>query len=169
MAVAEEVAQEEQPVVRTRRLKDDTEMDITPMIDCVFLLLIFFTVTSVPDPQTALDLAQARFGSGISERESFVVAMRFMGEGQPSAITMIRYRRRADRTDEAKDPLLGTAAEQDERLKSEIETWLRAGYGNQTVLIKAERDVLHRDVARVAALAAQIDGVKLALGVKEAD
>lgn len=169
MPLGEELLQEEQPVVRTRRFKDETEMDITPMIDCVFLLLIFFTVTSIPDPQTALDLAQARFGSGISERESFVVAMRFMGEGQPPAITMIRYRRRADRTDEARDPLLGTAAEQDEQLKSEIETWLRAGYGNQTVLIKAERDVLHRDVARVASVAVQVEGIKLALGVKEAD
>lgn len=159
----------DQPIVRTRRLKDDTEMDITPMIDCVFLLLIFFTVTSVPDPQTALDLAQARFGSGIAERDSFVVAMKFMGEGQPPAITMIRYRRRGDRTDEVKDPLVGTAAEQDERLKEEIETWLRSGTGNQTVLIKAERDVLHRDVARVASLAAQVEGVKLALGVKEAE
>jgi len=32
--------------MKPRRALEDTEMDITPMIDIVFLLLIFFVVTS---------------------------------------------------------------------------------------------------------------------------
>ena len=36
-------AADDQPVIRRRQL-DDSEMDITPMIDITFLLLIFFLV-----------------------------------------------------------------------------------------------------------------------------
>jgi biopolymer transport protein ExbD len=50
-----------------RRSKGDDELDMTPMIDCVFLLLIFFLVTSsfalqkameIPPPETESPTAQ---------------------------------------------------------------------------------------------------------------
>ena len=44
-------------------LKQEDEVDMTPMIDCVFLLLIFFLVSSIPDTKTAVKLPPARHGA----------------------------------------------------------------------------------------------------------
>ena len=53
---------EEGPILPHRRVKNSADLDITPMIDIVFLLLIFFIVASVPDPQVEADLPHARHG-----------------------------------------------------------------------------------------------------------
>lgn len=158
---ASPAVEEDEPVFAYRRLKEDTEMDITPMIDCVFLLLIFFTVTSTPDAQTALELAPAHYGKGVSLRDSFPISIAFVGEKQPAEIYL------AD--GKTGEQVTGTAAEQEARLRAAVEEWIRTGEGNGTVLIKAEKDVLHRDVARVATAVSQVDGVKtLAMAVMEA-
>ena len=38
------------------RLEDDTQIDLTPMLDVVFILLIFFVVTAAFLDETAIDL-----------------------------------------------------------------------------------------------------------------
>lgn len=38
------------------RLEDDTQIDLTPMLDVVFILLIFFVVTAAFVDETAIDL-----------------------------------------------------------------------------------------------------------------
>lgn len=58
------------PALPRRRLTEDSELDMTPMIDCVFLLLIFFTVTSRPDQATSVELPPARYGKGVSLQDS---------------------------------------------------------------------------------------------------
>ena len=55
-----------------RFTQSDDEMDITPMIDITFLLLIFFLVASTPDRQTAVDLPTARFGRGVSQNNAVI-------------------------------------------------------------------------------------------------
>ena len=48
--------------VKPRREMGDDELDITPMIDIVFLLLAFFVVVSKMDPKPAVDLPIAKYG-----------------------------------------------------------------------------------------------------------
>ena len=48
----------EGPVLKRTPLPNDQNLDITPMIDDTFLLLIFFLVAPVPDVQAALDLPE---------------------------------------------------------------------------------------------------------------
>ena len=60
---------------RKRKPAVDTELDITPMIDVTFLLLIFFLVASTPNAQTAVELAPARHGDGVSEQSSVIVTI----------------------------------------------------------------------------------------------
>ena len=50
-------------IFKRKRSLEEAEMDITPMIDCTFLLLIFFLVTSKMKPELAVDLPKAKHGS----------------------------------------------------------------------------------------------------------
>lgn len=56
-----------------RKKRDDDEMDITPMIDITFLLLIFFVVCSKMDPTQMGNIPEALNGTAISAKESAVV------------------------------------------------------------------------------------------------
>lgn len=63
---------------RPKRDEEDLDMDITPMIDITFLLLIFFLVSSRPDQTTAIQLPKAQYGDAVSQRFSTVISV---GEG----------------------------------------------------------------------------------------
>jgi biopolymer transport protein ExbD len=149
---------DEPPIKRRKAPVEDTEMDITPMIDCTFLLLIFFTVTSTPDAQTALNLAPAKHGVGVSIQDSLMISVADAGEGKAAEVYL------AD--GKVGQPLSGTPAEQDAQIRQAVEEGLASGKSN--VLIKAEKGVLHRDVSRVAAAAGAVEGVNLNLAVMEA-
>jgi biopolymer transport protein ExbD len=56
-----------------RRRRDDDEMDITPMIDITFLLLIFFVVCSTMDPTKIGTIPQAENGLAVSAKNSAVI------------------------------------------------------------------------------------------------
>ncbi len=56
-----------------RKKRDDDVMDITPMIDITFLLLIFFVVCSKMDPTQMGKIPEAQNGIAISAKESAVV------------------------------------------------------------------------------------------------
>lgn len=65
-----------------RRKRQDSEMDITPMVDVVFLLLIFFMVTAafglqksiaIPDPESEESAQQAKMPEDKDTDESTVI------------------------------------------------------------------------------------------------
>ena len=56
-----------------RKKRDDDEMDITPMIDITFLLLIFFIVCSTMDPTKIGTIPEADNGLAISAKNSAVI------------------------------------------------------------------------------------------------
>lgn len=148
----------DEPAIKRRKAPvEDTEMDITPMIDCTFLLLIFFTVTSTPDAQTALNLAPAKHGVGISIQDSFIISVADAGEGRPAEIYL------AD--GKVGKALEGTPVEQEGQIKQAVEEALASG--KTGILIKAEKGVLHRDVSRVASAAGSVGEVGLNLAVME--
>jgi len=66
MATAETLPVEDQTdrpeTLKPRRQLEDTEMDITPMIDVTFLLLIFFIVASKMDESANVPLPPAAPG-----------------------------------------------------------------------------------------------------------
>jgi biopolymer transport protein ExbD len=53
---AEETLEEDEPVEFAQRSAGEADLDMTPMIDCVFLLLIFFTVTATYTLQKSFDI-----------------------------------------------------------------------------------------------------------------
>ena len=65
--------EEEDDFVIPRKHREDDEMDITPMIDITFLLLIFFIVCSTMDPTKIGGIPQADNGLAISAKDSAVI------------------------------------------------------------------------------------------------
>jgi biopolymer transport protein ExbD len=65
-------ASDDEPIVMSKR-KGDDEIDMTPMIDVTFLLLIFFVVTSDMNPEKAAELPPARNGGVISLMTAAIV------------------------------------------------------------------------------------------------
>jgi biopolymer transport protein ExbD len=82
------VAEAEDALVFSSGRRIDDEMDMTPMIDCVFLLLIFFLVTStfalqksllMPQPDVEQSAAPNRTIAEIEEDDDYVI-VRIDGE-----------------------------------------------------------------------------------------
>lgn len=129
-------------------------MDITPMIDITFLLLIFFLVASIPDPTKAVNLPPAQYGAAVNPKTSVIItvaqrqrpgaAFVYLGDGKSGT------------------PLPDDPATQD----ALITRFVRESY-RSTVLIKAERGVKHREVSRVAAAAGRAERIQLHLAVLE--
>lgn len=67
------VDQDEDDFVIPRKKREDDEMDITPMIDITFLLLIFFIVCSTMDPTKIGGIPEADNGLAISAKNSAVI------------------------------------------------------------------------------------------------
>ncbi len=150
--------EESSPFAREREVID-SEMDITPMIDCVFLLLIFFIVCSTMDQQSPIDLAKARHGKGVSERDSIIISV---GSGGVDSAPVYL----AD--DITGDPVPGDLEQQREAIRAAVEKE-KHDEGKENVLIKADRNVAHRDVAHVIKAVSQVEGISLHLAVFEAD
>ena len=69
----EMIDDEEDDFVIPRKRREDDEMDITPMIDITFLLLIFFIVCSTMDPTKIGGIPEAENGLAISAKNSAVI------------------------------------------------------------------------------------------------
>lgn len=132
---------EDGPVWPRRRPAEAADLDITPMIDVTFLLLVFFLVASRPDPQTAVDLPPARHGTAVSAQGAVVLTVARPAAGEEVAV----YGgdgKRPETLLSAADDLAGETVARYVRREA-----LR---GKTTVLIKAEKGVRHRQVLRVA-------------------
>ncbi len=153
------VDESESPVISRTRQLPDAEMDITPMIDCVFLLLIFFVVCSTMEQQSPIELAKARHGKGVSERDSIIISV---GAGGVDSAPVYL----AD--DTTGEPVPGDLDQQREAIRTSVEQELREE-GKQDVIIKADRNVAHRDVSQVIKAVSQVDGVNIHLAVFESE
>jgi biopolymer transport protein ExbD len=75
MAVQASGGIDEAPLSLKGKKSGDDEIDITPMIDIVFLLLIFFVVSSKMDPSKTGAFPVAERGLAISSNDSAVIVM----------------------------------------------------------------------------------------------
>jgi biopolymer transport protein TolR len=147
---------------RRKRGLEEAEMDITPMIDCTFLLLIFFLVTSRMRTQVPLDLPKARHGAVVSERDSVILTV-IKGSGDAAEVY------RGNSSDPA-DRLAGNnPVEQEEAITRYVEQQASSVPPKRYVLIKAERGLKHREVSGVQRAASRADVEGLYVAVVEAE
>jgi biopolymer transport protein ExbD len=143
------------PPPRPKR-DDDTEMDITPMIDITFLLLIFFLVTSRPDSATGVSLPIAIHGDVVSQRRSTVLTVTEGGIEQAPV-----YK------GDGKNPAQIVSEDPDKR-KEEIRAWIEEGFmkDKSDIVIKADRGVSCREIDEVLQAVSAVEGVdKIHIGV----
>ena len=138
---------------------EDEDIDITPMIDVTFLMLIFFLVTSTPDQQTAIELPPALHGEAVSQLESVIFTI---AEGGLDNAPV--YEADGKVPEFALSDDLDTQAEQ---IREAVE---KGFLENKTdVVIKADRGVTYRNVARVISSVSQVEGIKLHLAVLDSE
>ncbi len=141
------------------RQVEETELDMTPMIDITFLLLIFFLVASTPDKNTAVDLPKAQHGTGVSQLHSIVFTL---GEGGIDVAPAFNG--------DGKVP--GTELPNDlESRATQVEAAVKKGFeeGKTDVVIKADRNVKFREIHRLMKASAKVLGMKLNLAVLETE
>jgi biopolymer transport protein ExbD len=131
-------------------------VDMTAMIDLVFMMNIFFLVTSLVAALAEIDLPAAKHVVA-ADLETSVVLTVMAGEGGRPRVYL------GDGA--SSEPL--PEAEQDERIAAAVEEELKGG--KTAVIIKAEKNVPMREIARIAADATAREGTKLNLAVMEKD
>jgi len=156
--IADSLDFEEGPVLPPPKVREEADLDMAPMIDITFLLLIFFIVASTPDPQSAVSLPKARYGDGVPRNAcTTITVVQRGGPGRPLVYS-----------GDGKVPanlLPDGLNEQEARLLQWVEDGRVAGHVD--VLIKAEREVVWREVDRVARVAGSIEGINLHIAVYE--
>jgi biopolymer transport protein ExbD len=142
---------------RPKRDEEDLDMDITPMIDITFLLLIFFLVSSRPDQNTAIHLPKAQHGDAVSQRYSTVISV---GEGGIDQAPVFRGDGKFPDKQLSPDP---------ETRSDEIAEHIQSGIaeGKTDIVIKADRGVACRDIDGVLKAISKTEGIKIYLGVLE--
>jgi biopolymer transport protein ExbD len=142
-----------------KRKQDDVDLDITPMIDMVFLLLIFFLVSSTPDQKTAIELPEARHGVAVTQNDSVIITLGEGGVGIAPAFA-------------ADGRVVGTELPDEAQARTEqVRDLVEKGFRDDKtkVVIKGDKNVSHRDVAQMIKAASQVAGVKIHLAVLDSE
>ncbi len=146
---------------------DDSDPDLTPMIDIVFLLLSFFVVGSKIDPQFALNLPYALTGESVSDRISVSLVIK-KKEGSTGQFEIYKSASAdAGTLVQETDPL-----QIEQEVADYVETELSRHPDFQAVLIKAEGEVttgIVQTVKRGVSMSEMAKTRRIFLAVKEGD
>lgn len=137
-------------------IKDDARFDITAMIDLVFMMNIFFLVTTVGAALSQMDLPTARHCVAADLESCVVISVMSGADARTGEVYL------GDGT--VGEPLVN----RDDQTR-EVRRAVQEGVKElkQTVLIKAEQNVRLQVLGRIAGAAASIPGVELRLAVVE--
>ncbi|HEV7279766.1 MAG TPA: biopolymer transporter ExbD [Pirellulaceae bacterium] len=131
-------------------VSEDDEIDITPMIDCVFLLLIFFIVTSKMEEQANVNLPPANYGVAVSMNNALVLTIDAADDG--SAVIYLG---------ESVNPATRVAVTDLEEQEQQILNYVEARLGDSpeptAIVIQAAAKLKHREVGRVLKAIGQAD------------
>ena len=133
------IEEDEEDFVLPRKKREDDEMDITPMIDITFLLLIFFIVCSTMDPTKIGTIPEADNGLAIAAKNSAVI---FINPGTGDDVILSRM----DGTNFTADEDI-QATEIIEYITTELEKSM--GESKQHVMLFGDADVKVGQVTRI--------------------
>jgi biopolymer transport protein ExbD len=142
LEVIEAEDEDEDEFVLPRSQRKDDEMDITPMIDITFLLLIFFVVCSTMDPTKIGGIPEADNGLAISAKNSAVI---FISPGSGDSVVLSTPSGTQFSTDEDVQ-----ATEIIEYITGELEKTL--GASKQQVMLFGDKNIKVGQVTRIQRL-----------------
>lgn len=146
-------AADDEPEFALRKSQlEESEMDITPMIDCTFLLLIFFIVCSNIGKSASVDLPKAKYGIPVPSKISVILTVA-KGDGEMAAVY------KGDGVEPETLIASGSPQEQEDAISQYVEENFDSKGDRPFVLIKAEKGLKHREVSRVAKAAARTSDV----------
>jgi biopolymer transport protein ExbD len=134
-----------------RRQTAEMDLDITPMIDVTFLLLIFFMVASTMQATIEDNIPPAKHGVGIETGRSTIISIRLADAEDSSPVIVLG---------EGRGPQAGL---------EDVADYVREGVDNKRsrIVIKADRDVPHGFVQSVARAANTVDGIQFFIAVRD--
>ncbi len=138
----------------------DSTIDMTPMIDCIMLLLIFFMTTSKMSSQGAVDTPAAKFGAGVDPGKCVMLSV-FEGKGGKGPAVVLGDGPVGDNR---------SAAKSDNEIRDYLKRAYAGGLGKPrtSVVIKGEGRVQAKDVWKLAKIVGESEGtIELFLGVKD--
>ncbi|HBE72167.1 MAG TPA: hypothetical protein DDW52_28870 [Planctomycetaceae bacterium] len=146
----------EEDFVKRKPQDDDEDMDITPMIDITFLLLIFFLVTSKMNEAAPVSLPAARHGNVVAARNSVIVVVK-VGAGETALVE------RADGSAFSSDP---------EQQGTEIAEYVAQQFDTgdkSSVIVRAEGGVKQVEIGRVSKAIAESleEGMPINFAIEE--
>ena len=123
----------------------ETDIDVTPLVDCVFLLLSFFMLTSPMKGDPDRNVPAAAHGVGVDLQGT--TAIRIV-DAEPNPRILLDNR---------------------ESTIDDIRPFVEAGVrkGHSLVVIKADRKVPCGLVQKIAKAATAVEGVQFSLGVQD--
>jgi biopolymer transport protein ExbD len=137
--------------------ESDNEVDMTPMIDCIMLLLIFFMTTSKMNAQGAVPVPEARNGGATDPRKSIMISIFEPKKAGVEAEVVL-----GDGYADEKDRPI---AKNDDEIRKYLKDARERELKNQ-VIIKAEERVPARDVHRISKIVGEFDTMSLFLGIR---
>ncbi len=127
-------------MIRTNKQKKkesfDDEMDITPMIDVVLLLLIFFMVSARMAPGAMRNLPKAKQGVFASLHDSVVLTVKGGGTGTPTVAAL-------------DGRIFSTDPEEQSAEIAEFVVESLQNFDKRSVIVQAEANVLTSDMVRI--------------------
>lgn len=146
------------PVSLPERAPMDDEMDITPMIDMTFLLLIFFILTSKMTAEQSYEVPPAKHGSSIAAKNCVVLTV-LRGSGDAPIVA------KGDGSVFSDDP-----EQQAAEIAEYVQIQLESG-GKTDVLVRAEGNVTAKQLKKVelaiGEVLGEMEGKMINLAVSE--
>jgi len=142
-------------LLRRKPLYDDGHFDITAMIDLVFMMNIFFLVTTVGAAMAEIDLPRAQHCAPVDGDLAVFFTVLRHADGDRVSVYL---------ADGPKGEAFSDPDAQTEQIRAAVQAGKAEGKTN--VVFKAEKDVRLRDMARLTTAAA-MEGMDLNLAVVE--
>jgi len=143
-------------ILLRRKNRISSDMDITPMIDVTFLLLIFFIICTALDQSGTVQLPPAYFGTAVNERNSTVFTID--GSGMDSVVYL--------GVNTAGTPLSADKATQEREIVQAVEVGFREG--KDVVVLRASGDLYRAEVSRIESAVGMVPNVNtIHIAVKE--
>jgi biopolymer transport protein TolR len=133
-----------------KKKTEEMELDITPMIDVTFLLLIFFMVSSTMQPTPDLEVPAAKYGKGLETSNAIVFFI--SGTGSKEQLPVITSGESKDQLTLEQVTALVEQASQD---------------GKKDVIIRADGAAPSGFVDDVSRAVTKVEGIQIAVGVRE--